>query len=465
MVAADIYNMSRHARRARPGDLCLRLEGIGKTALIRGCVNEDTEYRIGASSSQETLTNKTITDITNDVSAGKITSDGTIYTISGTPTVGQVIINTGPDSLGWANPSSAAPTTAKGDLLACDGTAGTISRLPVGADGQVLVANSAASTGLSYTNTLAGTTISGPQATFNNYYYPTIIANASTSPLVRDSGTGYIGLGSNFLTVTNSLPVQNKILDTITTTFGDYSATGTKAVAVNLAGATNGTTSQLVFSATANRSYTFPDAAGTLVLDAAAQTITNKTVNSAANTITITSGALAGTNINSVLNQALLSTSSPTFGQMTLTTGLSLPTIGGTSALLNYYEESNFTHAWGGPWASPISAAVRYTRIGRIVVASFGRCTGVSSNTARIVSDAIPLRFRPVTPLHLGPWTTVVPAVNNSATAITATITFDTSNWYIYTDLSSALVGSPFIGMFSGSGTVGFFEFTLAYSV
>jgi hypothetical protein len=155
--------MSRAFRPERRGDLLLRIGDIGKTALIRDCMTEYTEYNLNTKSTQETLTNKTITDLSNDVSAGKITSDGIVYSISGTPAVGEVLTNTGPNSLEWAAPGSASfPTTAKGDLLACDGTAGTVSRLPVGANGQFLVANSAASTGLSYTNTLAGATMTSP---------------------------------------------------------------------------------------------------------------------------------------------------------------------------------------------------------------------------------------------------------------------------------------------------------------
>lgn len=49
-----------------------------------------------------------------------------------------------------------------------------------------------------------------------------------------------------------------------------------------------------------------------------AQTFTNKTLDSAANTITITSGGLSGANVNTVLNQALLTTSTPTFGITTI---------------------------------------------------------------------------------------------------------------------------------------------------
>ena len=50
-----------------------------------------------------------------------------------------------------------------------------------------------------------------------------------------------------------------------------------------------------------------------------AQTFTNKTLDSAANTITITSGTLSAANINTILNQAVTTTSTPTFGLTTIT--------------------------------------------------------------------------------------------------------------------------------------------------
>ena len=47
------------------------------------------------------------------------------------------------------------------------------------------------------------------------------------------------------------------------------------------------------------------------------QTVTNKSIDSGSNTVTITSGALSGININSVVNQYLTSTSTPQFYETT----------------------------------------------------------------------------------------------------------------------------------------------------
>lgn len=54
------------------------------------------------------------------------------------------------------------------------------------------------------------------------------------------------------------------------------STDGTKRLAVDLAGATTGKTATLDFNHTLDRTYTFPDAAGTVVLTSVVQTITNK---------------------------------------------------------------------------------------------------------------------------------------------------------------------------------------------
>lgn len=60
----------------------------------------------------------------------------------------------------------------------------------------------------------------------------------------------------------------------------------------------------------------FPQTACDLVGHDTTQTLTNKSMDSAANSIVITSGSLSLTNINSVLNQALLTSSSPQFATL-----------------------------------------------------------------------------------------------------------------------------------------------------
>lgn len=60
--------------------------------------------------------------------------------------------------------------------------------------------------------------------------------------------------------------------------------------------------------------YAFPPSGNdTFMLLDYAQTPINKTIDSGTNTLTITNGSLTGANVNSLLNQPLLTTSSPTF--------------------------------------------------------------------------------------------------------------------------------------------------------
>lgn len=87
--------------------------------------------------------------------------------------------------------------------------------------------------------------------------------------------------------------------------------------------------------------------------------------------------------------------SSPTLGTLTLTTGLLLPTSGGTPATLDFYEVFQGTITWSGIWASSITANVTYVRLGRQVTVTFQRAFAAGTTNSQIVSDAIPARFRP----------------------------------------------------------------------
>ena len=171
----------------------------------------------------------------------------------------------------------------------------------------------------------------------------------------------------------------------------------------------------------------------------------------------ITNGAATLT-LPTTTGTLLTSTSNPTFATQTLTTGLLLPTAGGTPTLLTGYEEAAVSHSWSGPWSAR-SGTVTYIKIGRTVIATFGRViASATANNNRIASDTIPARFRPSGILFM----TIVPAFDNSST-ITATIVYDTggsSVWNIWPTLTNALNGS---GGFSGSGTAAIFEFSICY--
>ena len=203
---------------------------------------------------------------------------------------------------------------------------------------------------------------------------------------------------------------------------------------------------------------TLPTTTGTLLNTTSNQTLSGVNTFSTPPVMSAITNGAATLTLPTTTSTLLSTTSNPTFATQTLTTGLLLPTAGGTPTLLAGYEEAAVSHSWNGPWSAR-SGTVTYTKIGRMVIATFGRVTAsATANNNRIASDTIPARFRPSDILCM----TIVPAFNNSS-AITATIVYDTGGspvWNIWPTVANALNGS---GGFSGSGTAAFFEFSICY--
>jgi hypothetical protein len=145
----------------------------------------------------------------------------------------------------------------------------------------------------------------------------TVDTSAATAPTVGQVLTATGGTAANW----QDTAALANMKDTINYVYN--AADSTKQQKWSLSGATTGTATTLVFAQTANRNITFPDATDTVVLLAATQTVSGKTLDSGANTLTVTSSPLSAANINTLLNQALLTTSSPSFTNLT-TTGTSL---------------------------------------------------------------------------------------------------------------------------------------------
>lgn len=137
-------------------------------------------------------------------------------------------------------------------------------------------------------------------------YYKSRSSNLSTAGILRLAVGDTIGWrnnandgnlllaidGSNNLTFNGLVIVNgsgqqtltNKILSDSTVYFGNVSDV-TKTFKVSLGGATTGTATTFIFAQTAARSITIPDATDTLALLAATQTLTNKTISRASNTL------------------------------------------------------------------------------------------------------------------------------------------------------------------------------------
>lgn len=122
-----------------------------------------------------------------------------------------------------------------------------------------------------------------------------------------------------------------------------------------------------------------------------------------------TTGAAAGAAAIGIVTTAAQTLA----GEKTFSTGIKLPTTGGTAASLTYYEEFTYsiqnadlaTQTGGGTFSST-SGTVRATRIGKAVILtldSFATTTASSVNGILIQgSGALPARFRPTADQQLG---------------------------------------------------------------
>ena len=124
-----------------------------------------------------------------------------------------------------------------------------------------------------------------------------------------------------------------------------------------------------------------------LVDKTSTQTLTNKILVAANNTITI-----GGSNVTSLINQDVRSTATPTFASITL------PAPGGTPIALDYYEYAPTTSTYTGIWASAQNCTIAMQRVGKLITI-YGSEAFATSNTASLVSltFTLPARFRPST--------------------------------------------------------------------
>ena len=142
--------------------------------------------------------------------------------------------------------------------------------------------------------------------------------------------------------------------------------------------------------------------------------------------------------------------------EITFDVGLKLPTSGGTTTLLNYYEEATENVTWTGAFGVNQSGTIRFTRIGRQVNALLSQAIANASSATTISLLAnIPARFRPNIDVVF-----MASVRDNGVDQLGIMKFFNAGNIIFY---ANATYGN-FTGLSAG-GTSGFYATTGTYSI
>lgn len=287
-----------------------------------------------ARNTTDTLTNKTMTGATNTLTASLLKSATTEVSVSAAtaPTNGQVLTATSSTTATWQTPtgitaSSTDSFTNKSFvdascLFVDDGDATKRQAVQLGGattgTTTTLTFSQTANRAITFpdvtdtlvarttTDTLTNKTLTAPIiATISNTgtltlptSTDTLVGRATTDTLTNKTLTAPI-ISTISNTGTLTLPTATDTLvgrattDTLTnkrlvdlSNFFVDNADITKRQGMSLSGATTGTTTTLIFAQTVDRSITFPNTTDTLVARATTDTLTNKTMTGATNTLT-----------------------------------------------------------------------------------------------------------------------------------------------------------------------------------
>ncbi len=241
----------------------------------------------------QTLTNKTLT----------------LPTIASLLNVGLVTIPTGPETLvGRATTDTLTNKTLTLPIIASISNGGTVT-IPTGPETLV---------GRATTDTLTNKTLTTP--TINS----PVLTNSGNTLTLPTITTTLVGTNTTD-TLTNkliSMPSCNLASD----------ANTSRRVTFDISAASDITTTTFNCSQSIDRVITVPDTTDTMTLNDFAQTLTNKAIDSASNTVLVN-----GTNINSLINQDVRTTAGVTFNTIALTNvpvstyGLTIDQVAGAS--------------------------------------------------------------------------------------------------------------------------------------
>ncbi len=180
--------------------------------------------------------------------------------------------------------------------------------------------------------------------------------------------------------------------------------------------------------------------------------VTTPTVGTSSNIATYTDNLVVG---GTYINTTPPASGAIIEGNLTLYSGVLLPTSGGTATLLNYYEELTYSMTFTGIWAANQTVSARIVRNGKLVVIMFPSVLATANAAASITTAAgseLPARFRPFQNINM--YTRVLSGGASGA------------GYFVVTtagaiDVSASLTGAAF----ASSGNGGFVQTVISYHV